>query len=410
MALAIHDGRTVWEQEVGLFNSIYHAKLHASANENELLVSIGYGLGTQLTRLESATGAILEQRMLGCNSANCVQVAAAVDRAGQFRTVVHAQDLTQAGVAVGRTLASIRPEIALDQIGLSGAWYTPAINGQGLFLEYFPQNKVLFAPWFTFSSGNSETSGEAPSSNSVSNLRWYTVSGTVEPGATSAQLEIRRNIGGQFATIPVTASSVVGSAILRATDCNHASLTFTFHTNVNWLKAGVLPLQRLTGGSAPCQMPNGQALPGRDARPARNGFDTRQSGSWNQQQSSGQGLMMTVQPATETAPGFFFGGWFTYDVGTPNDPTAQHWLTLSGEIPVNAQSGVVPVKIYRTLGGGLAVRPTQTSAVHGHGTVTFSGCDRAVFRYQFDDTPIVGAYRARAGEINLQRLGACPAQ
>ena len=119
---------------------------------------------------------------------------------------------------------------------------------------------------------------------------------------------------------------------------------------------------------------------------------------------------MTVQPATATAPGFFFGGWFTYDAGTANDPTTQHWLTLSGEIPVSAQSGVVPVTIYRTLGGGLATRPTQTSAIQGHGTVTFSGCASAVFRYQFDDTVAVGAFRARSGEINLQRLGACPAQ
>ena len=64
--------------------------------------------------------------------------------------------------------------------------------------------------------------------------------------------------------------------------------------------------------------------------------------------------MMTVQPATAAAPGFFFGGWFTYDAGASNDPTSQHWLTLSGEIPVNATSGAVPVTIYRTLGGQLA--------------------------------------------------------
>ena len=410
LALAIDNGRVAWEQEVGLFNSIYHPKLHASANANELLVSIGYGLGTQLTRLETATGAILEQRMLGCNSANCTQIAAAVDQTGEFRTIVSAQDSTQVGVALGRSLASIRPEIALDQIGLSGAWYTPAITGQGLFLEYFPQNKLLFAPWFTYSNGNSETTGASPSSNSVSNLRWYTVNGNVEPGATSAQLQIRRNDGGKFAAVPITTSTVVGSAILRATDCNRASLTYTFNTNEAFLKAGVLPLERLTGGSAPCQMSNGQTLPGRDARPAFGGFDGRQSGSWYQPTTSGQGLMMTVQPATASAPGFFFGGWFTYDAGTPNDPTSQHWLTLSGEIPVNAHPGVVEVSIYRTLGGQLAAVPTQNNTIVGHGTITFSGCDVAVLRYQFDDAPIVGAFKARSGQINLSRLGACPAQ
>jgi len=71
---------------------------------------------------------------------------------------------------------------------------------------------------------------------------------------------------------------------------------------------------------------------------------------------------------------------------------------------------VVPVTIYRTLGGQLAAVPTQNNSILGHGTVTFAGCDTAVLRYQFDDALIVGAFKARAGAINLSRLGACPAQ
>ncbi len=119
---------------------------------------------------------------------------------------------------------------------------------------------------------------------------------------------------------------------------------------------------------------------------------------------------MTVQPATATAPGFFYGGWFTYDAGAPNDPTAQHWFTLLGDIPSNAQNGTVPVAIYRTLGGQLATTPTENHTIVGRGTISFSGCVNAVLRYQFDDAQIVGAFRARSGEINLDRLGPCPAQ
>ena len=409
-ALAINDGHSAWIRDIGPSNGSFPVNLQAATNPNEVLISIGYGLGTQLTRLESAGGAILEQRMLGCESANCAQAFAIVDADNEFRTISLAQDSSRERVVLGRSLASIRPEMALDQIGLSGAWYTPEINGQGFFLEYFPQNKLLFAPWFTYSNMDSETIGEAPNSIGASNLRWYTLTGSVRQGATATRLEIRRNIAGKFDSVPVTTSTVVGSATLRATDCNQATLTYSFNSDEAPLKSGVLALQRLSGGSAACLLSSGEIRPGRDARPARGGFDGRQSGSWFQPQTAGQGLMMTVQPATATAPGFFFSGWFTYDAGTANDPTTQHWLTLSGEIPVNAQSGVVPVKIYRTLGGGLASRPTQTSAIHGHGTVTFSGCANAVFRYQFDDAPFVAGFRARSGEINLQRLGACPAQ
>ncbi len=409
-ALAINDGHSAWNKDIGPSNGSFPVNLQAATNPNEVLISIGYGLGTQLTRLESAGGAILEQRMLGCESASCAQAFAVVDAENEFRTISLAQDSSRDSVVFGRSLARISPEIALDQIGISGAWYTPAINGQGLFLEYFPQNKLLFAPWFTYSSNDSETSGEAPNSMSASNLRWYTLTGSVVQGATGTQLEIRRNIAGKFDSVPVTTSKVVGSATLRATDCNQATLAFAFNSDEAPLKSGVLPLERLSGGSAACQLSSGEIRPGRDARPARGGFDGRQSGSWYQPQTAGQGLMMTVQPATATAPGFFFGGWFTYDAGTANDPTTQHWLTLSGEIPVNAQSGVVPVAIYRTLGGQLASVPSLNNAILGHGTVTFSGCAIAVLRYQFDDLLIAGAFRARTGEINLQRLGDCPAQ
>ena len=409
-ALSRNDGGSVWTQDLkgGSFSTI---DIFTSPNANELLVSVESKFGVQLSRISSVNGALLQQRLLDCAAADCTLRASRIDSAGNFRSLSEAQDPGHEGITLGRVDARISAaEVSVDQTGLSGAWYSPQMSGQGFFVEYFPQSKLLFAPWFTFSVADFTASGEALNSNSVSNLRWYTLSGVVEPGAKAAQLEIRRNVAGVFDSAPITESTVVGKATLRAQDCNRATLEFEFISSEAQGKYGVLPLDRLTGGSAPCQLSNGQTLPGRDARPARGGFDGRQSGSWYQPTTAGQGLMITVQPATATAPGFFFGGWFTYDAGVPNDPTSQHWLTLSGEIPVKAQAGVVPVTIYRTLGGQLAATPTQNNAILGRGTVSFSGCDSAVLRYQFDDALIAGAFRARVGEINLQRLGACPAQ
>jgi outer membrane protein assembly factor BamB len=409
-ALSLNDGRSVWQQTLkgGATSTV---AIFASPNTNELLVSVESKFGVQLSGISSTDGALVQQRLLDCAATDCIVRATTLDNTGNFRSVSEAQDAGPVAITLGRVDARANaPEIGLAQIGLSGAWYTPQISGQGLFFEYFPQNKLLFAPWFTFSVPNVSSSGAPLDSDNVADLRWYSLSGIIEPGAKVAQLEIRRNIAGVFNSAPITESTVVGSATLRAQDCNRATLEFEFISSEAQGKYGVLPLDRLTGGSAPCLLSNGQVLPGRDARPARGGFDGRQSGSWFQPQTAGQGLMMTVQPATATAPGFFFGGWFTYDAGTPNDPTSQHWLTLSGEIPVNAQVGVVPVTIYRTLGGQLAAVPTQNNAILGQGTVTFSGCANAVLRYQFDDTLIAGTFRARAGVINLERLGACPAQ
>ena len=409
-ALALNDGVSVWKQDLKGENRS-DVDIFAAPNANALLVSVEGKLGVQLSQISSASGAVLQQRLLDCAAADCILRATAVDSTGNFRSVSEAQDPGRAAITLGRTDTRISaPEVGIDQSGLSGAWYTPQISGQGFFVEYFPQSKLLFAPWFTFAVADDLSSGASANSDSVATLRWYTLSGVVEPAAKVARLEIRRNDAGVFDSAPITQSMVVGTATLRAQDCNRATLEFKFISSEANGKYGVLPLDRLTGGSAPCQLSNGQTLPGRDARPARGGFDARQSGSWYQPTTAGQGLMMTVQPATASAPGFFFGGWFTYDAGVPNDPTTQHWLTLSGEIPVNAQPGVVEVAIYRTLGGQLAAVPTQNNTIMGRGTVTFAGCDTAVLRYQFDDALIAGAFRARAGAINLSRLGACPAQ
>ena len=409
-ALSLIDGASQWTQT--LKSTQYSdAFVYAAPNPSQILVAITSDLGVQLNKLSSLNGSILEQRLLDCAAAKCHLYSWALDRAGEFRTISDLQNSSESAITLGRADTRVStPEIGIDQTGLSGAWYTPQVSGQGFFLEYFSQNKLLFSPWFTYSGLYPDDNEEPLTSDAISNLRWYTLSGIVEPGAKVAQLEIRRNIAGVFNSAPITESTVVGTATLRAQDCNRATLEFEFISSEAQGKYGVLPLDRLTGGSAPCQLSNGQTQPGRDARPARGGFDGRQSGSWFQPQTAGQGLMMTVQPATASAPGFFFGGWFTYDAGVPNDPTSQHWLTLSGEIPVNAQTGVVPVTIYRTLGGQLAAVPTQNNTILGQATVTFSGCANAVLRYQFDDTLIAGTFRARAGEINLQRLGACPAQ
>ncbi len=76
-----------------------------------------------------------------------------------------------------------------------------------------------------------------------------------------------------------------------------------------------------------------------------------------------QGFMFNVKSASETLPGNFFDGWFTYDAGEPNNNSTQHWLAISGTIPINAQAGISPVVIYRVLGGALVRKPTQNTSI-----------------------------------------------
>jgi hypothetical protein len=404
------DGQLVWTKEL---KGVYFAEteIFKPANSSELFVSISSDLGVALNRINALTGDVLERRMLGCGSESCRLFDASVSQDGAFQSISIGEDPGRKLLVLATHQTRVAAtEISLTQLGIGGAWYTPQLSGQGLFIEYFPANNVIFAPWFTFTDNDAEGSRASPNSSSVANLRWYTLTGVLSPGAREAKLEIRRNIAGVFDGLPTTASSVVGQATLRAQDCNLATLEYEFNPTEAKGKYGVLPLTRLTGGSASCQLNVGQSLPGRDARPARGGFDSRQSGAWYEPQTSGQGFMLTVQPATASATGVFFGGWFTYDVGAPNDETAQHWFTLSGDVRPDAPAGVIPVIIYRTLGGRLAEVQTRNTAELGRGTVTFNGCGNATFRYQFDDALIAGSFRGKTGEIPLQRLGACPAE
>jgi hypothetical protein len=405
-ALSFADGRNVWTQRFkGLQNS--DAYTIPSRGQNQVLLALTNPLGTLLHRISDIDGQILEQRFLDCAAATCGFPTAAVDRLGTFRTISEAISSGRSALVLAEINTAVtKSQIRIDQLGISGAWYTPQLTGQGFFFEYFPQNKQLFAPWFTFEPESFSVPGLL--SDSVSDLRWYSLNGTVAPDAKEVQLEIRSNVAGVFDSAPITRSSIVGTATLRAQDCNNATLEFKFNESEADGTGGVLPLSRLTGGWAPCQTGANTTQPGRDARPARGGFAGNQAGSWYAPQTSGQGFMFNVKPATATEPGDFFGGWFTYDAGTPNDPSTQHWLALSGTIPSNAQAGVLPVSIYRVLGGELARKPTQNTAILGQGTITFAGCNSAVFRYQFNDALIAGPFRARTGSINLQRLGACP--
>jgi hypothetical protein len=409
-ALAASNGNSVWQRAIKS-DAFATTHLFASPAASELLLTLESRFGLQLQRIVSDSGALVEQRLLDCGAVECILRASTLDSAGTLRVISEANDAGRSAVTVGR--ADVRTTaltVPMDQLGLSGAWHAPQLGGQGFFIEYFPQSKLLFMPWFTYDVADDFSGGQPANSSSVSDLRWYTLSGVVEPGAKVARLEIRRNVSGVFNSVPITESALVGTATLRAQDCNRATLEYEFTSSEAEGQYGVMPLERLTGGSAPCQLSATQSTPGRDARAARGGFDGRQSGAWYQPQTSGQGLMITVQPATTAAAGFLFGGWFTYDAGTPNDATAQHWFSLAGEIPINAQAGVAQVTIYRTLGGQLASGATQNTVRLGEGSVTFSGFTSAVVRYQFDDALIAGSFRGRSGEINLQCLGACPEQ
>jgi murein DD-endopeptidase MepM/ murein hydrolase activator NlpD len=118
------------------------------------------------------------------------------------------------------------------------------------------------------------------------------------------------------------------------------------------------------------------------------------SGSWANPQTSGQGVVMEVEPDFYgSGVGLLFGGWFTYDMAGAGDP---RWYTLQGQ--VRADSDLTTMPIYLTAGGSFDSSLATTTTPVGSATLQFSDCNHATLQYVISDGG------ARSGTIPLTRL------
>ena len=291
----------------------------------------------------------------------------------------------------------IAPPIRTDQPGIAGTWYAPYSTGQGFVLDYIAGANTVFMPWFTFS----RTQVNDPSS-----LAWFALQGQPAPAATSVNLGIYATASPGAFNAGKTGVAQVGTAQLNFTDCSHGTLRYQFDANTNNGASGAITLSRLTPQSSACQMADGstQAV---SAAPPTQGFDARQSGSWYDPNTSGQGVELSVTPAGNGSNGLLFGAWFTYDPsGAGDDPLNQHWFTMQGDLST-ASNGKVTLPIFQVLGGTLDSIPTRNANQVGTATLTFSGCDRVQLDYQFANSSVAHAYATLSGTLQLSKLGGC---
>ncbi|TMG97802.1 MAG: intradiol ring-cleavage dioxygenase [Betaproteobacteria bacterium] len=277
--------------------------------------------------------------------------------------------------------ASSGTALDMDQQGLTGIWYEPATSGQGFGIEIYPDLVAAgtgFAQlsWFTFDSG---TAGGADKQ------RWYTASGSVASGGTSASLAIYLNTGGNFNAGPITSAQQVGSGTLSFTSCDSAQLTYSFSDGSG--RSGVVPLTRITP-NVTCSTSS--------ARPTNADFAL--SGNWYDAATSGQGFFFELNP---NSPVLFFA-WYTY---APNGQSAgaagQRWYT--GQTTYQAGTRTFTLPVYQTTGGIFDTNtPASQSTVQvGTATVTFASCASASLMYAFTS----GTNSGLSGTIALTRVG-----
>ena len=279
---------------------------------------------------------------------------------------------------VGPTKAKF---VDLNQHGLTGSWYEPATNGQGVEVEVFPDLDQ---------SGDRAESRSAGSPSTRARLggperqRWYTMGGNVATGAASVALPIYQNVGGNFNAPPITNSTQVGTATLRFADCDHGTLDYAFTDGSG--RSGTIDLTRLTK-NVTCVASG--------ARPVNADFAF--SGNWYDPATSGQGLTLEINPLSPVA----FFAWYTYAPGGAAAGAAgQRWYT--GQSGYVAGSRTLAMTLYETTGGLFdAPTPAPTTVPVGTATLTFQSCTAATLDYTFTGGSSAGA----VGRITLSKIG-----
>lgn len=109
------------------------------------------------------------------------------------------------------------------------------------------------------------------------------------------------------------------------------------------------------------------------------------TGHWYDPTTAGQGFSVEVYP-DQAAPGVgqAFGAWFTYDTASPpGGVEKQRWYTFSGA--ASSSSNVIPVRIFRNMGGNFDAPPVTSGVLVGNGALSFSTCTSGELAYAFTE-------------------------
>jgi len=311
----------------------------------------------------------------GGRTATLVDIASKDGSQGYVATAVLSLDLDPAVAALN-----------YNQAGLGGHWYDTSTGGQGFGLEIYPGfagpgTGQAFGGWFTYDTG---TAGD------VTKQRWYTFNGPAGNGSLMIPVQIYRNIGGSFDAGPITNGVNVGSGALSFSSCSTGQFAYAFTDGS--ARTGVIPIERLAPNVTCTATGDGPTNP-----------DFALSGNWFDPSTSGQGLVVEVNPNVPV----IFMSWYTYAAnGAGLGVEGQRWLT--GQAGFTPGARTFTMSLYQTTGGvfdqASSPPPYTQAIVAGTATLTFQSCTRATLSYAFT----AGANAGRSRTISLQRLGPTP--
>ena len=158
---------------------------------------------------------------------------------GRFLYINGSSDPNATDIAIRRI--DLNPEdnepVFSINAGLSGSWFNPSTDGQGLFIDVIPAQDEMFISWFTYLAsvtGNDAVFGSADHD-------WFVASGSYEND--TASLVLLRTEGGVLDNPAAVTESQVGSLTLIFSSCTEATMTYSFE---NGGPSGEISLIRLT--------------------------------------------------------------------------------------------------------------------------------------------------------------------
>lgn len=266
--------------------------------------------------------------------------------------------------------------------GLNDAWFNPDTDGQGFFINVFPDNNLVFLSWFTFDTERPPES--VPFKLGDPGHRWLTAQGFYDQGI--ADLTVFLTAGGVFdsAEPPASSPMAYGKMTLSFSDCNHGNLDFDL---ASIGETGTVPITRVVNDNVrACEEQLGGIpvdTPAENSALSTFTYNRALNDAWFDPATNGQGFFLNVYPGLDSV----FLSWFTYDIDRPPAGTpfnlgepGHRWLTAQGSFRGDTADLTV-----NSTGGGVfnqGMLPPGSTVEDGTITAIFENCNSAVVDYE----------------------------
>jgi hypothetical protein len=271
---------------------------------------------------------------------------------------------------------------------LAGTWTAPG-DGHASLVFRTQSDGSMAGSWATFGPRGGHDQDA---------LEWYQLAASGPPEDGLLRFSIQRRDAGAFPDGAAATAATVGEAHWRQSGCDAGSLQFRFDALAGQEVQGTLALERASPRETACDDVRRGLLPG---EPAAQGA---LAGHWQVIGAPGHELHLTAGDL-QTPGGD--GLWLSFD---PSEPATaapdRHWFAVAA-----AQSGWqdgASARIMQAVGGRLGLEGGANRFPVGEVVLRSVRCDQLMLGYRFDDDDMAGRFRGRAGQLLLQRSGACP--